>query len=106
MKFLKLSVRSSAISMALGMGMIIPTAVLTTMPMSAQAADIYWNCDNSFWDYDSCWNPNGIPTSLDTVYVNTVGGIDTLLQIDNVTGNAYADTLLIDATTGTTVTLQ
>ena len=76
------------------------------LSINAQSADLTWNCTSGYWDSTGCWNPTSTPTDADTVHVYTVGGLDTLLKIDNITGNAYASLLDIDATTGTTVTLQ
>ena len=80
------------------------TLSISTVPMSVQAAT--WNCANDFWDIASCWDTAIVPTSNDNVSVYTVGGADTLLKIGNATGNAYANSIYMNATTGTTVTLQ
>lgn len=72
----------------------------------AQAAILTWNCTNDVWSNTACWNPNSIPTGSDTVYVPTVSSSNTLLTIDGTTGAAIAGTVYIDASVGTTVTLQ
>jgi hypothetical protein len=74
--------------------------------INVQSATLTWNCTDDYWHRATCWSPISMPTSADIVNVYTVSGLDTLLKIDSVTGNADALGLNINATTGTTVTLQ
>jgi len=86
---------------------VLALALAAAFSQPVQAADVVWNCANSYWDVTGCWNPTVKPTNADTVHVWTVGGAKTLLKIDNATGTANAYMMFIDATTaGTTVTLQ
>jgi len=75
-------------------------------PSTVPAADFTWNCQSFFWDDNTCWNPNGTPSTTSSVDVLTVGGSNTILRIDDFTGTADADSLLIDASAGTSVTLS
>jgi T5SS/PEP-CTERM-associated repeat protein len=80
-------------------------AALLLGPSAVQAADYTWSCPDDFWDITGCWSPSGTPVSTSTVDVLTVSGTNTRLKIDDITGTANADSLLIDASAGTSVTL-
>jgi T5SS/PEP-CTERM-associated repeat protein len=85
------------------------TAILTAMmayPWTAQAETFTWKCSNSFWDVSTCWNPNGTPTSLDTVNVFTVGGVDTLLTVGIMGTTANSASLYIDGSNDASATLK
>lgn len=74
---------------------------------AVHAATLTWNCADGYWDVTGCWSPTDLPTSLDDVYLNPVSGGNTLLVIDAITGNAYANTVTVaSTTTGAPVTLQ
>lgn len=76
-----------------------------TAPFEVRAATLTWHCTDDNWAAAECWSPIGPPVSADTVNVSTVGGVNTQLRIDNLTGTASAGSLYIDASAGTTVTL-
>lgn len=79
---------------------------MSSLAIEVQAATFTWNCTNDTWGNTACWNPNGAPTSSDAVYVPTVSSANTFLTIDGAAGTSYANSLTIDASAGTTVTLQ
>ena len=75
-------------------------------PGAPRAATLNWNCTSDNWATTTCWSPNGTPTGADDVSIFTVGGADTGLTIDTTTGAAVANTVTVDATAPTTVTVD
>jgi len=75
-------------------------------PGAPRAATLNWNCTSDNWATTTCWSPNGTPTGADDVYIYTVMGANTGLTIDTTTGAAVANTVTVDATAPTTVTVD
>ncbi len=92
-------------SIMVGLAAIVIGLVATSR--ESEAANYVWSCTSGTWDIVGCWSPIGTPTSTDDVTLSTVSNADTLMTIDNTTLiPANANSLTIDATAGTTVTLQ
>jgi hypothetical protein len=72
-------------------------------PLHSQAADKYWVCGSSWWDYSNCWGPAGQPQNGDNVYLRQSDAVNRTVSYWN---TAYPTAVInwfeIDATgTGT-----
>ncbi|MBT9490119.1 MAG: PEP-CTERM sorting domain-containing protein [Rubrivivax sp.] len=86
---------------------IAMAAALLAAPMAVQAASKVWACSNSYWDYEDCWSPFGLPGPADDAYVDVVGGVDTVLRYDELSDAQTVRYLVIDASRfGPTVTFE
>lgn len=72
----------------------------------ARAADKHWLCPNAFWDIVLCWTGSALPAAGDTVYVNAIGGADTWLRVDSLTGTQTVNALWLNSTGQATARLQ
>ncbi len=74
---------------------LVLAMALLCVPL-AQAATRTWNCSDGYWEDASCWLPSsGLPGAGDDVILNAVGGGDTNLQFDDVTGSRTVKSLTI-----------
>jgi len=73
-------------------------ASTTWLPASAATKTV--DCAATAWTSASCWNPDGVPVSADTVQIRPVGASATTLTISTGT-TAAAASLDVDSTTGT-----
>lgn len=72
-------------------------AVAWVAAPSAQAASKSWACTVSYWDFEDCWSPFGLPGPADDAYVGVVGGINTVLRFDDFTDARTVRQLLVEA---------
>lgn len=82
---------------------IAPTALALAIALlsapAAQSASKSWACAVSYWDYEDCWLPFGLPGPADQVVVDSVGGGDTVLRFDEMTDVRSVQSLLIKSST-------
>jgi hypothetical protein len=74
-------------------------AALLAAP-TAQSATKTWSCTNDYWDTAGCWSPSGLPLPGDAVRIGVVGGANTTVWFDEVTGAQVIDVLTISRPTG------
>lgn len=75
-----------------------PLALAAALSLAAPAhAASSWICTFGFWDSDDCWSPFGVPGSGVDVSLSRVGGVETILVFDDITGSRQARKLLVSA---------
>ena len=82
----------------------LAAALLAAPP--AQAATKNWLCTNNFWDIASCWSGGTVAVAGDQVYVNPVGGANTTLRMDNLSGTQAAALVELNSTSSALAALQ
>jgi hypothetical protein len=67
---------------------------------TVQSATKTWSCTSDYWDSAGCWSPSGLPQPGDFVRIGVVGGVNTTVWFDEVTGAQVINELVIDRPTG------
>lgn len=75
-------------------------------PLPAESATKNWLCTNNFWDIAGCWSGGTVPVAGDQAFVTPVGGSNTTLRLDNLSGTQAAASLDLNSLTGAVVSLQ
>lgn len=88
--------------------LLTPLALAATLlsALPAHAATRTWGCTSNYWDIASCWSGGTVPVSGDDVLVNPVGGVNTTLRFDNLSGTQAADRVELNSGSSALVAMQ
>ena len=88
------------------LGAAISCAIVLN-PLQSFADDKYWVCGSDSWDQSSCWNPAGLPTTGDNVFLTQSDNTDRVVTYANAISPApVLHQLIVDATGSGTMTLS